>query len=344
MNEKDLFAAIGGAEEQDLERSRRTPPRHWQKWAVAACLCLAVGAGAALVLPQVGGAGTASNANHADGESDGTSTAAASENNNIGIVESPETEAQSEGVTIPAITLPEAREESDAMSDMVGTLVYQGGIYTEARTYYDSVPEELLSLLGEKLGTASGTLDEWSAQDDYATEFASTYTGEVYTVTGYDASFRLAVVEGTGSEMILAFLERLNGITLTVGSDLFEDRLHLSENLASITCQTYDDWNHGIDNETPFTGCTDEEWAAFLAALDEASFVYAYEENPDIYASEGQAFLNCTLSDGTTVQLRLIEGGYVGYGPMSWYFVKLPEAVFAPVYQAVSGSSGDYNG
>ena len=42
----------------------------------------------------------------------------------------------------------------------------------------------------------------------------------------------------------------------------------------------------------------------------------------------------CALSDGTTVELRLIEGGYVGYQELGWYFVKMPGDVFDAVLAA----------
>ena len=53
-----------------------------------------------------------------------------------------------------------------------------------------------------------------------------------------------------------------------------------------------------------------------------------------IYDSAVQGHLFCALSDGTTVELRLIEGGYVGYQELGWYFVKMPGDVFDAVLAA----------
>ena len=44
------------------------------------------------------------------------------------------------------------------------------------------------------------------------------------------------------------------------------------------------------------------------------------------------------LTDGTVIPLRLIEGGYVGYGALGWYFVRIPGEVFDAVYDACGGA------
>ena len=49
---------------------------------------------------------------------------------------------------------------------------------------------------------------------------------------------------------------------------------------------------------------------------------------------QGHLFFH--MSDGTTVELRLIEGGYVGYQGLGWYFVKMPGAAFDAVLAACS--------
>ena len=76
-----------------------------------------------------------------------------------------------------------------------------------------------------------------------------------------------------------------------------------------------------------------------MSQLDSGGFVYTW--NPDssdnsIY-DKNQAHLILSMTDGTTVKLRLIEGGYVGYEPLGWYFVKIPEDIFNAVYDACGG-------
>lgn len=57
-----------------------------------------------------------------------------------------------------------------------------------------------------------------------------------------------------------------------------------------------------------------------------------------IYDTQNQAHLILTMSDGTVIRIRLIEGGYVGYDSLGWYFVKIPEDVFNSVYDACGGT------
>jgi len=138
-------------------------------------------------------------------------------------------------ISIPAIEL----EDSSGHLSMIGCVVYKGGIYRDAGSYLGEDAQKIEPLLGEYLGHATGTLNEWSKQDDYAEEFASTYTGSVYAVKGYDTSFRVCIkqyAEGEDGEPILwiLFLDRLNGITISKGEDIFEDRLHLQGRISSI--------------------------------------------------------------------------------------------------------------
>ena len=40
------------------------------------------------------------------------------------------------------------------------------------------------------------------------------------------------------------------------------------------------------------------------------------------------------MKDKTRVELRLFEGGYVGYQALGWYFVKMPGDIFDKIYEA----------
>ena len=65
--------------------------------------------------------------------------------------------------------------------------------------------------------------------------------------------------------------------------------------------------------------------------------------NPDIingssiYDTEKQIHLILEMKDGTTLRLRLIEGGYVRYNSLNWYLVKIPENIFNTVYDSCGG-------
>ena len=241
------------------------------------------------------------------------------------------------GVYIPAAQMPTGISE-DAMADMIGLVVYQGNIYI-ASEYYDK--EDALKiepLLDEYLGNANFMIDEWSDKKTYETEFASTLGGAVYAVRGYDTDFRLCIKneypDDDGNKRIsITLMDRLNGITLTTGKDLFEDRLQISGNIESITWQDHDDWNYEIKNYHELD-MTSNQWTDFMKAVDAAEFEYLWSENnpSSIYSVDEQLHLILNMKDGTKVPLRLIAGGYVGYQPLGWYFVKIPEDTFNALF------------
>lgn len=226
------------------------------------------------------------------------------------------------GVHIPAIELPEPADGIAA--DMIACVVYNGAVYTQGE-WLDDPPAHL----GDYLGRAVGSLDEWSEESDYV-EFAGTMAGELYTVVGYDPDFRICCLHEDGSALLL---ERLNGITLDTGADLFDTRLHLPERMEDVTYLTHSDWNNAVYDFKPL-GLDEGTVSAFLDELCASRFVYTWETDPDIYDSGVQGHLFFTLSDGLTVELRLIEGGYVGYQNLGWYFVKMPGEVFDAVLAA----------
>ena len=232
------------------------------------------------------------------------------------------------------------------MADMKALVVVDGNLYTEGETYYDEAAR-VEPLLGEKLGDATGTIDCFSDDSEYEKPFASTLAGEVFTVQGYDPDFRVAVrnVDSEG-RLSVWFLDHLNGIYLNTGADLFEDRLHLRDRITSVQWQAHDDWNWNRGGMQD-AALSPETWSAFLDAVDAGLFVntwqpeksfYEGHPNSSIYDTPNQAHLFLTLTDGSRVELRLIEGGYVGYAPLGWYFVQIPGEAFDTVYNACGGT------
>ena len=241
------------------------------------------------------------------------------------------------GVYIPAAQMP-AGLSGDASADMIGLVVYKGSIYIESEYYDHAEAIKIEPLLGEYLGQANGKIDEWSEKNEYETEFASNIGGDVYSVRGYSTDFRICIKNeypgDDGNKRIsISFMDRLNDITLTTGKDLFEDRLQISGNIESITWQSHDDWNYGIKNYHELD-MTSNRWTEFMNAVDAAEFEYLWnEDSPStIYSVEEQLHLILNMKDGTQVQLRLIASGYVGYQPLGWYFVKIPEDIFDALY------------
>ena len=78
----------------------------------------------------------------------------------------------------------------------------------------------------------------------------------------------------------------------------------------------------------------------FLNQMNHGKFVYAWTDDMDqsIYDTSNQVHLILTMEDNTIVRLRLIEGGYVGYDALGWYFVQIPGETFDAVYAACGGT------
>jgi hypothetical protein len=177
-------------------------------------------------------------------------------------------ESGAPGVVIPALELPET--DGKVSMSMIGLVVYGGRIYTQAQ-FLRLDEAGLDRWLGEKLGTAAGNLNEWSSQSEYGTEFASTVTGDVYAVSGFDRSFRICVpTTDYDGRIYLSFFENLNGLTVHTGADLYE-KLRLKENYTGVTYQLHEDWDTAKSN-TGRMRIYREQIGAFVDALYDTPF------------------------------------------------------------------------
>jgi hypothetical protein len=244
------------------------------------------------------------------------------------------------GTSIPASEPPDT--STGRIADMVPLVVYDGGIYWEAQSFWGDDALRIEPLLGECLGQAVGTIAERSGSLEDAAEFDSTMDGDLYEVSGYDPGFRLCLRPEATGQRYLIFLERVNGMTLESGADLFETRLRLRDRISAIRWKSHDDWNRnrGIWQDAVLEPGV---WDAFLEQLDGGAFVNTYdpqalETGKGIYSTPKQAHLLLTMEDGTLVGLRLIDGGYVGYDGLDWYFVLMPGEIFDTVFDACGGN------
>lgn len=259
------------------------------------------------------------------------------------------------GVYLPPVELPETMPGETAAMDMIGLVVYQGRVYTQAQDLYLASEADQQALLGDYLGQASGTIDEWSTQSDYATELAANISGPVYAAKGYDRAFRIAVAQtfteeglnvtgegGKGGTVYAVFYyECLSDVTLANGGALYADRLHLPGNITAITAQSHADWDNARQNCAPLA-LGDEAVDAFVQALCAAPL----EEHTGAGArqtlyDQPQVHVYLEMADGTTVALRLIEGGYVRYQYMTAHvFAKMDGPAFDDFYAACLAAVG----
>lgn len=210
------------------------------------------------------------------------------------------------GVTIPAIELPKKGETAK----MMPLFVYKGRIYTQSATKIET--SLVTNLLGEKLGKTKAGLNEWSNQDEYAVEFASSI-GEVdvYSVKGYQKDFRLMTYDVSSGQGEI--YECLNGVTISSGSEIVE-KLHLM-NIDKAKSRAYDDWNNSTEK---YREINDEKLLkSFVGAIHD-SIPYLREDVEaklgNFQNNEQYKELTMTLTDGTSVTLWVIKEGYISYG------------------------------
>ncbi|MFA9558270.1 hypothetical protein ACERII_13260 [Evansella sp. AB-rgal1] len=239
------------------------------------------------------------------------------------------TEKTEEGVVIPAIQLPKRTSSTESM-DMIGLIVYQGRIYTQTAAQMEESYVE--DLKGEKLGTTKPTIDEWSKQDDYAVEFASSIgTTEVYSVKGYDKEFRIMSYGKYDGRVYAEFYETLNGITVYSGEDVF-GKLHLFDRITSAKYQSYSNWNY--DNNKLHSLENLELINTFVKKLNHTT-PYTYEQVRSEVESQRNdpSFRQMILSveDGTSVEIVLYKSGLISYG-YGGVFFKMDDELFEEVW------------
>ncbi|SFC46521.1 hypothetical protein SAMN04488102_10781 [Alkalibacterium subtropicum] len=228
-----------------------------------------------------------------------------------------------EGIDIPALELPE-QPEADS-SSMVSLIVYKGNIYTQSDTTIDR--EDIRALQGEKLGETIPSIDEWSDQSDYAEEFASTISqASVYSVEGYEESFRIMTLSEENEHVDGMLFEKLNGLTVTRGEDVF-GKLKIEGNIKAVQYRSFEGW----DSKTDTFQTLENEAAvqSFITGLYNAVPVERTSENDPIgtmRSDETFKELVLNLKDGTEISLILLSDKYVYYGTMPVYFEMTDEA------------------
>ena len=226
----------------------------------------------------------------------------------------------SKGITIPKAEVTLSQPDGVEM-DMLAFFIYQGRCYLQ----YDRL-DHGSGLVGEKVGTATGLIDEWTPAEGYV-ELAGSVSGDFYTVRGFDPEFMLCMKEeGDAVQLFVCN----NGITLYQGSELFEDRLGLSDGLKAVTYEDEDSWYNGKEDIHTLNDL--DAIKTLIAAMDEAKFQLSdqaelYEEE-DGGLSKELYHVYCKLDNGVTVTLRLFQGGYVTFTGLPDACVQVPEATF----------------
>jgi hypothetical protein len=196
----------------------------------------------------------------------------------------------------------------------------------------------MLNLRGDYLGGTIGTIDEWSKQDDYATEFASTIgESDVYTVKGYDSNHRLMVYSEYEDGFSCGIYDSFGGQVLNSGADYF-DVLNLQDHIVSYQWESYNSWNNGIGNRTDAE--IDDTFHQFIEGLytsvPQGDMSSMFTENVDY---DSQKFIYVKTDNNLITCLRLFKGGYV-YAPEVGFF-QVDQSVFDVFWNTLPVTSSE---
>ena len=297
MNSKDLYHAMSELDDDVLERSEAAgeykKKNGWLKYcAAAACLCL-------VIIGNVIWRQSAASAPHYN------------KNTELTVSEY--------GVTIPKMDVSLSANEA---ADMLAFFIYQGRCYVQYEWVYDNT-----DIVGEYLGTATGLIDEWTTKEGYV-ELAGSVSGDFYSVQGYDPSFMLCMTDADG---IVSTYICNNGITLKYGSELYEDRLHLSGNFQSVQYESRSSW-YFSQGERYQMNRVHNIILDFIKDMDLALFIpcdlVPLEEGKTSIVDTELYHLYFQMEDGTTIHLRLHENGYVRFQGMLKLCVQVSEESF----------------
>lgn len=277
MKGERLLHALGEVDEDYLaqvDKLRRIPAKKKRHtWIpLAACLCLVAGVAAWALRGGMGLPGK---------EGD--------QANSNGITES------TQGIYVPPLEVELSQAQPEAMIDMIGFFIYQGRLYAQM-----DVVEQGQDLVGEQLGESSGTIDEWTSEDQYL-EGTGSVGGPFYEVKGYDPRYLLCMVYDYGVELFWNNCD----ITVSTGGEVLEEVFHLSDGIARAEFQSESDVQKDTGYMTTITRLNQLE--AWVNALDQAPALASTET--DMGQCLGHLYL--TKADGVTVHLRLMEHGYV---------------------------------
>lgn len=236
------------------------------------------------------------------------------------------------GVLIPEMEIASEYLESakaESTSDMVAFFIYEGRSYVQ----YEYI-ENAETLIGEKIGTANGTISEWTKEDGYVNG-AGSVSGDFYTVNGYDSDFMLCMKQE--QDAILTFINN-NGFTIQKGYELFEERLHLKDTYVSVYCQERNDWNNGVDVSVQIQEKDFDIIDQFLTRIDDAEFMLLSDiplddDSNNVYDSKELYHIYFTSENGMVTHLRLFEGGYVSFNGISQICVQIDQTFFEDFIQ-----------
>ncbi len=196
-------------------------------------------------------------------------------------------------------------------SEHFTTLKYDGRMYTATDMYRSVEKHELPSenIIGEELATVYGNNGIcWSTdKDDLA---GVTDEAKIYKVNGYEDDFRVCIYYENYVEELentfytLYIFDCVNGIYLDKGSELYSDRLKLSDStkVASLANTSTKEFMLSMD---------DENVMEFLNALYDGVFIASNDEKYPELGNVNSCRLRFYDEVGLATDIYVYENGYV---------------------------------
>ena len=188
--------------------------------------------------------------------------------------------AKAEGVFYPPLSEMDIGYKYNGGNMLSSLLYYDGSMYRSS--YMDTsenqteITDLADSITGNELADIySNNEVYWSDDSSKLFTFSENTTAKLYSMNGYDSSFRVCLLYSRyiPSMDIMTYgivvFDRLNGITLNKGSELFKDRLHLDEYTEAYF--RHPDFMNGAE-KYPDKIIT-EDLSGFLDAVFEGEFV-----------------------------------------------------------------------
>lgn len=188
------------------------------------------------------------------------------------------------------------------------------------------------TLLNQYLGKVTGKID-YKATD----EITSNVSGKVYTINGYSEEFRLGILikdKSTGNSYIYIFdnLHSLKNSGISTGSALFNDILHIDNNLSFINYYSGTNLKIAYLNQSSLLSkISDKNQKSLLDTLNNAYLTSGDEYTFDNDYKKVALFLNMT--DETTVEIYLAKEGYIYCDGL--YF-KTDDDIFTEIYNSLT--------
>lgn len=206
-------------------------------------------------------------------------------------------------------------------------ILYNGKSYVKTCSL-DATSNSKKTLLNKYIGKTTGDIDT-KATD----EITSNVNGKVYTINGYSEDFRIGILrkdKSTGKRYIYIFdnLYSLQNSDISTGSELFNDILHIDNNLKFINYYCGTNLKIAYLKQSNLSSAISEKaQKSFLAAINNSYLINDNEYKFDNNYKKIILFLNMT--DETVVEIYLTSGGYIYCDGL--YF-KTDDSVFSEVY------------